>query len=78
MQILQELLPWLQIGLSLLLIVTILLQQNEAGLGSAFGGSNSGGVAYTKRGLEKLLFLTSIILAILFVVVAIGQFLLAA
>ncbi len=54
--------------LSILLIVTILLQQSKEGLGSAFGGDSSGGVSYTKRGAEKTLFSATIILAILFTV----------
>lgn len=53
-----------QIVVSILLIVAILLQNRGAGLGSAFGGS--GGVYLTKRGLEKKLFIATIILAVLF------------
>jgi len=53
-----------QVVISILLIVAILLQNRGAGLGSAFGGS--GGVYLTKRGLEKKLFIATIILAVLF------------
>lgn len=53
-----------QVIVSILLIVAILLQNRGAGLGSAFGGS--GGVYLTKRGLEKKLFLATIILAVIF------------
>ena len=53
-----------QVVVSVLLIVAILLQNRGAGLGSAFGGS--GGVYLTKRGLEKKLFIATIILAVLF------------
>jgi preprotein translocase subunit SecG len=53
-----------QVVVSVLLIVAILLQNRGAGLGSAFGGS--GGVYLTKRGLEKKLFIITIILAVLF------------
>lgn len=53
-----------QVVVSILLIVAILLQNRGAGLGSAFGGS--GGVYLTKRGLEKKLFILTIILAVLF------------
>jgi len=53
-----------QVVVSILLIVAILLQNRGAGLGSAFGGS--GGVYLTKRGLEKKLFIATIILAVLF------------
>ncbi len=66
MQTLSALLPYVQIGLSVLLIATILLQQSAAGLGGAFGDNFSGGF-HTKRGFEKTLFRTSIIIAILFV-----------
>lgn len=53
-----------QLVISILLIVAILLQNRGTGLGSAFGGS--GGVYLTKRGLEKKLFIVTIILAVLF------------
>jgi len=53
-----------QLAVSILLIVAILLQNRGAGLGSAFGGS--GGVYLTKRGLEKKLFLATIVLAVIF------------
>lgn len=65
----QPLLPFLQIGVSILFITTILLQRQSSGLGSAFGGSE--GIYHTKRGAEKYLFLASIILAILFLIIAI-------
>ncbi len=53
-----------QIVVSLLLIIVILLQNRGTGLGSAFGGT--GGVYLTKRGLEKKLFIATIVLAVLF------------
>ena len=53
-----------QVIVSILLIVAILLQNRGAGLGSAFGGS--GGVYLTKRGLEKKLFIATIVLSIIF------------
>jgi preprotein translocase subunit SecG len=53
-----------QIVVSLLLIIVILLQNRGAGLGSAFGGT--GGVYLTKRGLEKKLFIATIVLAVCF------------
>jgi len=58
---------WIKIAqaiVSILLIVAILLQSRGTGLGSAFGGS--GGVYLTKRGLEKKLFILTIVLAVLF------------
>lgn len=56
----------IQIVISTLLIVSILLQVRGSGLGSLFGGV--GGEFYrSKRGIEKLLYRATIILAILFV-----------
>jgi protein translocase SecG subunit len=64
---LSTILPFVQIVLSVLLVGAILLQQSEGSLGSAFGGSQSGATNWhTKRGLEKQLFIATIILAILF------------
>ena len=62
---------WLQITqiiISLLLILVILLQNRGTGLGSAFGGG--GGVYLTKRGLEKKLFIATIVLVIIFFALA--------
>ncbi len=53
-----------QLVLAVLLIVAILLQNRGTGLGGVFGGS--GGVYLAKRGLEKKLFVITIVLAVLF------------
>jgi protein translocase SecG subunit len=64
-----SMLPWVQIILSILLIITILLQKSDSGLGGAFGSGNDGGSTYhTRRGFEKTLFRFTIFLAILLVV----------
>lgn len=53
-----------QIILSILLMVSILLQAKGSGLGQAWGG---GGEFYrSKRGLEKVLFRLTIILSVFF------------
>jgi len=60
---------WLNIFLivvSVLLATTILLQQRGAGSSAMFGGGG-GDVYHTKRGMEKVLFISTIILAVLFV-----------
>ncbi|MDX1535631.1 MAG: preprotein translocase subunit SecG [Candidatus Spechtbacterales bacterium] len=64
-----------QIILSASLIVTILLQKRGAGLGGAFGGG--GNVYYQKRGAEKILYNSTIVLSILFVGVAFAILLLS-
>ncbi len=69
MKSLVSVLPYVQIGLSVLLIATVLLQQSAAGLGGAFGDNFSAGF-HTKRGFEKTLFTASIVIAVLFVVSA--------
>ncbi|MBI2482191.1 MAG: preprotein translocase subunit SecG [Candidatus Vogelbacteria bacterium] len=70
MELLRLLLPWAQVTVSVLLVAAILFQQSEAGLGSAFGSSQGGGITHTKRGSEKILFYSTISLAIIFVVLA--------
>jgi len=66
MTLLGNLLPAVQIILSLLLIGGILLQQRGAGLGGAFGGGDNDTTYYTRRGAEKFLFQATIVVAILF------------
>lgn len=57
-----------QLILAVLLIITILLQQKGAGLGGVFGGS--GNIYSTKRGLDKILFHATIVLAVIFFAVS--------
>ncbi len=52
--------------LAVALLASILMQVRGAGLGSVFGGS--GTVFKTKRGIERLLFNATIIIATLFAV----------
>ncbi|MGA8208372.1 MAG: preprotein translocase subunit SecG [Candidatus Dormiibacterota bacterium] len=61
--------------LALLLIVTILLQTpKSSGLGGTIGGGTDMGGGYrTRRGLEKVLFRTSIWLTVAFALVAVIQ-----
>lgn len=63
----------IQLVLSVLLIVVILLQQKGSGLGSAFGGSNS--VYTTRRGVDKLLFNATIVIAVAFLAVSLAAIL---
>ncbi len=49
-------------------MVAILLQQRGGGLSSVFGGE--GGFYRTRRGAEKVIFVSTIILAILFLLTA--------
>lgn len=66
---LTAILPYIQIVLSILLVVAILIQKSEAGVGGSFGGNDNFNAGFhTRRGFEKNLFYFTIILAILFFV----------
>jgi preprotein translocase subunit SecG len=55
----------LQVIVSFGLIALILLQTSKGGLGSAFGG---GEMYRTKRGAEKIVFTSTIVLAVIFLI----------
>lgn len=60
----------IQIVISILLIVTILAQEKGVGLSATFGG---GGEFYkSKRGIDKLMFVFTIILSILFIGISVS------
>ena len=65
-----QILPYIQIVLSLLLIAGVLLQRSEASLGSAFGGDSAIGGRFMRRGFEKTLFNATLLIAVLFVLSA--------
>jgi len=58
-----------QIVLSVALILVILFQVRGGGLGGIFGQADT--VYRTKRGVEKTLFQLTIVLAVIFIVIAI-------
>ena len=60
-----------QIILAILLIGAILLQQKGSGIGAAFGGSSN--IYSTKRGVDKMLFNATIVIAVLFFLVALAN-----
>lgn len=63
-----SLFPVFQTILAIILIAFILLQSRGAGLGGAWGG---GGELYTtRRGIEKLLFRGTVVVAALFVIIS--------
>lgn len=64
---------YLQIALiitSISLILSVILQSKGAGLGGLTGG-DAGGVFTARRGIEKILFRVTIVLSILFFLLAI-------
>ena len=64
--------------ISIGLITVVLLQQKNAGAGSMFGGGGggSGGIYQTKRGSDKILFIATVVLAVLFIGIAFVRLLL--
>ena len=65
-----------QLIMAILLILILLLQLRGGGLGSLFGGSDSSSYR-TRRGIEKTLFQITIIIAVLFVALAVASMLIA-
>lgn len=60
-------LPYIQIVLSVLLMVAILMQKSDAGVGGSFGGNDNFNAGFhTRRGFEQKLFYFTIIIAVLF------------
>lgn len=71
MKTIVSLLPYIQIILAVLIVGAILLQRTGAQIGGAFGGSDNFSSAFhTRRGSEKVLFNSTIVLGILFAVSA--------
>ena len=56
---------------AILLVVVILLQQKGSGLGAAFGGSSN--IFSTRRGIDKVLFRATIVIAVIFFGVAVAS-----
>ena len=62
----------IQIILSALIITLILLQERSSGMSGLMGGSGEG-YYQARRGMEKLVFYSTIVLSVVFVVLAIYQ-----
>jgi protein translocase SecG subunit len=68
---LEQILIWAQLAVSVFLAISILLQNRGAGLSASFGGDFGG--YYTKRGMEKFLYGATIVLAVLFLGLAMAN-----
>ena len=62
----------IQIVLSALIITLILLQERSSGMSGLLGGSGEG-YYQARRGMEKLIFYSTIVLAVVFVALAVYQ-----
>ena len=69
MHLVVKILPYAQIILSVVLVLSILLEQSGAEVGGALGGGG-GSYHHTRRGFEKFLFYLSIVCGILFALLA--------
>ena len=67
MTFLAQYLPIIQIILAILLTGGVLIQQSETSLGGAFGAGDSGNAFRTRRGAERVIFLGTIVVSVLFV-----------
>lgn len=59
-----------QIIISVILIVLILLQERSSGLSGVLGGSETQ-YYQTRRGLEKIVFIATVVLAVIFAALSI-------
>lgn len=62
----------IQIILSVVIITLILLQERSSGMSGLLGGSGEG-YYQARRGMEKLIFYSTIVLAVVFVALAVYQ-----
>lgn len=66
----QTILSIIQIILAILLVTGVLLQSKTSGLSGAFGGDDSTGSFQTRRGLEKLIFQSTLVIGGLFAIIS--------
>jgi protein translocase SecG subunit len=65
-----------QIIISLIIIGLVLIQDRSSDMGGIFGGGGEGGGFYqARRGLEKIIFASTIVAVILFTGLALAHFL---
>lgn len=64
-------LPAVQLTLSIVLTICVLLQSRGASVGATFGGA--GTIYRTKRGVEKLLFRSTIVVGVLFALTSLAR-----
>jgi preprotein translocase subunit SecG len=62
----------IQIILSIVIIALILLQERSSGMSGLLGGSGEG-YYQARRGMEKIIFYSTIVLAVVFVALAVYQ-----
>lgn len=58
------------VAVSVIVVGLVLLQDRTGGTGGVFGGGEAGGVYQRRRGLEKSLFIATIVFAVAFAVLS--------
>jgi protein translocase SecG subunit len=66
MNTIAQFLPYIQLFLAIILILTIIFQRSGDGIEGALGGTASNISHFARRGGEKVLFFATIIIAVLF------------
>ncbi|MFH1233089.1 MAG: preprotein translocase subunit SecG [Patescibacteria group bacterium] len=61
----------IQMVVAILLMIAILMQNRGSGLSNIFGGASN--VYRTKRGIEKKLFIATIVLAVIFLLISLAN-----
>jgi protein translocase SecG subunit len=68
-----QILPYIQIVLAVIVVALVLLQQSDADVGGAFGGSDlMSSTKHTRRGIEKVLYTSTIVVGVLFLVATVA------
>jgi protein translocase SecG subunit len=65
--------PIVQIVLAVVIIGLILLQERSSGMSGLFGGGGGDNYYQTRRGMEKFIFISTIVASVVFVALAIWQ-----
>jgi protein translocase SecG subunit len=63
----------IQIILAIVIIGLILLQERSSGMSGLFGGGGGDGYYQTRRGMEKFIFIGTIVASVIFVALAVWQ-----
>ncbi len=77
MNTITQFLPYIQLALAILLILSVSFQRAGDGMEGALGGTASNVTHFARRGGEKILFFATIIIAILFAGTAVISILLS-
>lgn len=66
---------FIQVVVSIALIVLIILQERSAGISGIFGGGDGGTLYQTRRGVERVIFISTVVLVIIFAGLAVFKLL---